>query len=79
MERLAELWPGLVWEERRSDLYRAEENDGDPATPPWWRYALIKDDKVASMIAQLWLARTDLDEQGIAEQLEQYVAIGRVQ
>jgi hypothetical protein len=80
--KLNELWPDLTWEQRRANLWRAEEdtpadNDGIDQ-PPHWRYALTKDDAVASMMVVKNLVHTAVDEDGIAEQLAQYHAIGRV-
>jgi hypothetical protein len=83
VERLDELWPDLDWTERQPGLYRAEEAgsaDADGLTPPaHWRYALLRDGKVASLIAVKARVATDLDEDGVAELLAQYFAAGRVQ
>lgn len=82
LERLAELFPELQWEQVAPNLYRAEENDppdADGLEPaPHWRYALAKGGQLATLMIVKELARTDLDQQGIVEMLEQYHAAGRV-
>jgi hypothetical protein len=82
MDRLAELFPGLEFEERRPGLYRAEEDtplDADGLEhPPHWRYALVKGGDVATLIADKVSARTEMDEEGLAEMFAMYHLIGRV-
>lgn len=80
---LADMFPGLEWEQRRPGLFRAEEEttaDVDGIQPPpHWRYVLFKDAAAASMMVVKDFVRTDADEDGITETLAQYHAIGRVQ
>jgi hypothetical protein len=78
MDRLAELFPLLVWEQIRPDLYRAEEQSEDPDTEPHWRFALIKGEAVASIMAVKEFAQTELDVDGIVERLLEYHATGRI-
>lgn len=80
---LADMFPGLEWEQRRPGLFRAEEDTAADADgiqpPPHWRYVLFKGDDAATLIADKQYARTELDEDGLMETLAMYHSVGRVQ